>query len=402
MKRQGWIGFLIGIFFCLLMVLPPVVQASLDVDGNWSGVLLLNSQNQSGGTYWDGTDNTDAYIRAGINVGGLAGDTGSDHWSVFNTGNVSNGSASGIIFGRPWFLESGTVYNNGYIYGDTNGIKMGAGTVTNGGMIHGDYDYGIYQYSLGASNFTVINGVTTPLTVSFDPDTHAMTVTPGTPTEDDYGIGTIEGYGGGIYSYIGGAGTATVTNYGTIIGYGGSFSGDGVALESDGDALSATVNNSGTIIGGYGGYYGNGVDIRGFKTATVTNSSNIWSYDSNDYDAAVYIGYGGSANVTNSGDIWAYGDGIYIENTNTVTVTNEATGKIYSDDYDGIYIDSVGSAKVTNLGIIDGDEEGVHVSDADSATVLNGATMNELGEVTVVGGGEISGYEGVDFYEVEM
>ena len=419
MKRQGWIGFFIGIVFCLLMVLPTSVQASLFISGDYDGygTVLLNYENSPGGSgnFWDYTLNKDAYIAANTYLDGLA--VNSNGWRIFNDGGeIYNNSYSGLIIGYPYSLMSGSLYNNsGYIEG-TNGVKMGAGTVTNSGGIYGHDGYGIYQYSEGASPFTVSNGVYVPLIIEPPYDEYGgMTITPGTP--ETTGIGTIAGYGGGIYSYIGGAGSATVENAGVIMGYGGA----GIGLYGNGTS-TATVTNTGTIYGGYGGYDYAGVDIDGVLTATVTNSgvidgdsegvriANTKTGSVTNNTGAKISGREGvdfyevdNVTVNNSGSIRGR-YGIDVNHADTVDITNNAGGTIRGQY--GINIDDADTVNITNAGSIRG-QYGIYIDDSGDVTITNnsGGTIRgqygvyventDSAEVINNAGGTISGEYGV-------
>jgi hypothetical protein len=233
MKKKGWIGFLMGIIFCLLMVMPSSIHSMVWIDGYYSGMINLEDS-------LPGSDPNPGTRTATVKSGGdlevadyPALWANANGWSITNNGFIESyhsvGSMPvGVFYGTPKDLNgdlvinnadfllvdgpedittySGTLTNTGTIYGDWAGVIMGSGTVTNSGVIGrintpGGYEYsevGIGFYSDGAITSTVSNS------------------------------GIIAGYEAGIDFASGGAGTLTVNNSGTIAGYAPEVAGYGV------------------------------------------------------------------------------------------------------------------------------------------------------------------------------
>ncbi|MFA5321859.1 MAG: autotransporter domain-containing protein, partial [Smithella sp.] len=239
-----------------------------------------------------------------------------------------------------------------------------------------------------------------------------------------------DAYGGDAYGIFieEVAGTATVTNSGTINATGGDayggnggdgyYGGDG-GYGDGGDAYginiqyagTATVTNSGTInaTGGYyysgdggtgdenggEGGYGHGgnaygiymYEIGGEETATVNNSGTI-----NAYGGYAYGGEGGDGYYGGDGSRGYGGDafGVYIYNAITATMTNSGTINAYGGDAyggDGGEAYSWGGDGDDAYG---GDAFGIYIGNVDTATVTNSGTINAYGGDAYGGDGAYS------------
>lgn len=416
MKKKGWIGFLMGVFFCLLMVMPSFVHADVTVSGGTESSMVdlegINNGSVTPGTFTTQSGTTrNAYVTdsGAVNTGDNAAIlTNANGWSVnVSSSGLLTGGNYGVLFdddGNNPYLN-GTLTNYGSISGGTHGALMNYGTITNYGSLTAGIGSGAIFWSEGTGTATVINSGTMSGGDNglefYNPSTGTMTAI----VTNNAG-GTMSGYYNGIEFYSAGSGTATITNSGTITGtdggdgiylysdgalttriqnnFGGTIDGyyDGIHFESDG-AGAATITNAGTITGDWG----NGVYLwsDGAGTFAVNNSGTIASYD--EY-SGLYIGSDagtGTATVTNSGLISAHGDGIGIEYLDSATVTNNAGGIIESDWYNGLLIYDVGTVNVNNTGTIvsyDDDNNGynhpaIYIHGvAGTATVNNNAGGN--------------------------
>jgi outer membrane autotransporter protein len=159
-------------------------------------------------------------------------------------------------------------------------------------------------------------------------------------------FGTITGINDrGVY----GSNATTVTNYGTIGGYGGIDAGGNV------------------VVTNYGLITADGSDgVRGQGTTTVVNSGTISAY----YDGVLAFGQG---TVTNSGSIYGRSHGVYA--FADVTVTN--TGSITSED--AIIYAPSGRATVVNSGTLAlTGTTGSALYAATSLTLINSGTISSL------------------------
>jgi uncharacterized protein with beta-barrel porin domain len=418
MKKKGWIGFLIGIVFCLTMAMSSFVLADVTVSGGTESSMVdlegINNGSVTPGSYTTVSGTTrNAYVTdtGAVNTSDsaaiLTGETG---WNVNVSGGGSlTGGDYGVLFdddGNNPHLN-GILTNYGSIYGGSAGALMNYGTITNYGSLTAGIGSGAHFASEGTGTATVTNYGTMS---GGDNGLFFHNPSTGTTTAivTNNSGGTISGYYNGVEFYSAGAGIATVTNSGTITG---TDDGDGIYLYSDGALTTRIQNNAGGTIDGYWngidfesvgagtveitnagtitGDWGNGAYLwsDGAMTATVTNTGTIQSNDDygycdGDYCSALYIGSDvgtGTATVTNSGLISAYGDGVGIEYLDTATVTNNAGGKIESDYYNGVYTYEVGTVTINNSGTIaaynndddDDDYPAIYIGYGDTAMVNN-------------------------------
>lgn len=175
-----------------------------------------------------------------------------------------------------------------------------------------------------------------------------------------------ETYGGAIYAPLG----ATINNNSSISAYYNGIYGEG----------ANTVNNNGSLLSDQQPWFTTGINVG--ADSTVTNNSTITS----EFGNAVIVGDG--SKVTNNGTIDAYWDGI--SGGSNVTVTNAASGKIFSDKEMNLFGTGISLgdyAKVTNDGSI--------TSAFGSGIVVGGG--DETTRTTVINNGTISAaYDGIE------
>jgi hypothetical protein len=180
-------------------------------------------------------------------------------------------------FGTP-ALDNTTinVLTNKKVEGDNDGLNIGTGnTVNNNGTIYGNGSFGV--------------GLAAGIEAA------------GSLTVNNASGATIKGFSNGIV-----AGTATVTNNGTIVAIDALNQATGIGTSGD-----LNLVNNGQILGGYG------VFVNG--TANITNNVGA--------SIVGTFGWGGIstsiANILNNGTVSATGGGTGID-TNTGTITNNS------------------------------------------------------------------------------
>jgi uncharacterized protein with beta-barrel porin domain len=429
MKRRSWLGFLMGVVFCLLMVLPSFVHADVTID-NWTGssyyygqvdLETLNSGSSSRNATVTG-DNSDNTLWASVSG-----------WNINVTGGEVNTSSEddyGVVFslyGNDSNLVSGTLTNSGYIYGYENTVSMASGTVTNYGTIYSDSDNGVYIYGYGGYE-TGTATVNNYGTISSDCERAVDISNVGTVTVNNYAGGLLQSTEEEAVHIYSVAGDVTVTNSGTIAGVHDAVkindvNGNVTVTNSDtiesnnNDGIyinnvmgNVTVTNSDTITGNDYGIYINNVGpvdyVAGQGVVTVTNNlggvihsyndeaisiNDVWTANVNNYgtiiaenDDGISIDHVGTVNVTNSGIINSYGEGMDIWNVDDVTVTNTASGVIQASDDDGIDIYGVYRATVNNHGSIYSNDDGIYIGYTDTVTVNNTGKIQSEGSGIVI------------------
>jgi Hint domain len=350
------------------------------------------------------------YFTGSINAGtgnALTGPSGT-LWTVVNSGQIASTAAS--TYGV--FLASGGTVTNqsgGSITGQNGavGIQGAAGTVINSGQLYGAGN------NAGTGVFLGDGGLVA--------NTSATAI--------------IKGSGAGIY---GTGDSTTVTNLGSIIGFGplngGQSTADGINLA---EAGSVTNGQAGTALGYIYGY-DNGISIDGptlgstsLGAGTVANYGSIVGHtqfgvelreggalvNGTNADSAAYI-YGGEygvyfnfANIvnapnlpgtlTNYGTIKSSGTGVELASGGQVT---NASGALISGGYGVQAAGQFGATgTITNAGVITGtgaNQVAVSLSGAgdrliiDPGAVFNGIVVGSTGALELAAGaspGSMSG-----------
>jgi hypothetical protein len=310
---------------------------------------------------------------------------------------VGGTSYYGYISGGVFLATAGVVVNQqtGFIGGDNGVIMYGGGTVNNFGTISAT-DSAIYFYQ--ATTGTVANGdyfhqsaliegknissvgvLANFGTIKAQVDMYyGGQVTNGTYTDLN---ARIEGDTGILSS-----GVTTITNYGTIVGTGGSGSlGVRLGLYSGGGALTnGTIIDPTALIEGYGG-----VSVS-FGSGTIANYGTIEA--DGVYAMGVQLSYGGSlANgvagaAHNAAALIEGYSGVVLQGTHAATLTNFGTilgfghGTAGAYGGAGVYINS---GVLTNGG---SGEAGAFISGYRGVVVSGTATVTNFGTIRGVGG----------------
>jgi len=353
MKKKSWIGLLMAAALGMLIVIPPLIYASVYIGVPFDHTVWLDMENAISSDPANVTAIIDAPVHGewdGPRPGVWANTSG---WSVTNRQFIS-GWDYGVVYAQyniPFVSETldGNVTNNqgAEIFGGNIGVLLNSGTVLNNGLIVGGYNlgyggggfvgsgYGVsflsnQNHSLG--NATLING-------------HDGTIIgyyAGVKFASDVVGGNVIVENSGIIHATGGYGNPGLGGYGGFsnlkFGYGNNGS-------SGNSGSGNTYSNSGDTgnFGGYGGYgpfspiyvYGGQGGNGGYAESSVGNATggNAYNVDTTYYNgdpASVSNGYNATGGQGgNGGDGYGgYGVGIFVSNVDTATITNTKGGTI--------------------------------------------------------------------------
>lgn len=192
--------------------------------------------------------------------------------------------------------------------------------------------------------------------------------------------GTLLNLGGEVTTTGGGSGGNAaglkLNNGGTI----NILSTGSVSSSSDGIFLtnSGTINNSGSISGAGGG-----------TSVYFSSGTNIYNGDA---DSLIGGGYGiivdsGTTTLTNAGSIDVLHNGIWVRDSGSATINNQAGARINSSSTSnfGIDIGTSGTVTITNAGSISGNT-GINLGTAGNSLTNSGAISGTGGTAILIGG----------------
>src|SRR5579862_2320830 len=310
------------------------------------------------------------------NFGTLQGTAGAGVAMLGTAGDVNNfGTIRGIGAGAIGVLlgaggAAGRVSNapHGLILGPLTGVALSgaAGTVNNSGTIAG-LTYGILMASSVAgtvSNLGLVAAIGTVGIVDGIHMTSGMVVNGAT----DATSAAIGGYRYGVV--IAGTAASTVSNFGTIAGYGL----DGITM-SAGSVVNGATNATAALI--YGGV--NAIFISG-STGNVTNFGTLQGTGTR--SSGIYLATGGTFANEKNALVSGHTDGAAI-GRNGGTVTNFGTiGGTASSG--GVYLTAGGTVVNNSGGLISGTVDGATIGNL-AGTSGGGGTVSNSGVIQGVG-----------------
>src|SRR5579862_3666447 len=310
------------------------------------------------------------------NFGTLQGTAGAGVAMLGTAGDVNNfGTIRGIGAGAIGVLlgaggAAGRVSNapHGLILGPLTGVALSgaAGTVNNSGTIAG-LTYGILMASSVAgtvSNLGLVAAIGTVGIVDGIHMTSGMVVNGAT----DATSAAIGGYRYGVV--IAGTAASTVSNFGTIAGYGL----DGITM-SAGSVVNGATNATAALI--YGGV--NAIFISG-STGNVTNFGTLQGTGTR--SSGIYLATGGTFANEKNALASGHTDGAAI-GRNGGTVTNFGTiGGTASSG--GVYLTAGGTVVNNSGGLISGTVDGATIGNL-AGTSGGGGTVSNSGVIQGVG-----------------
>ena len=173
---------------------------------------------------------------------------------------------------------------------------------------------------------------------------------------------------------INNSGTITSTNSGTVM------------ID---DSSNVKIVNSGTITtSASGGDY----VIKADDTSNliITNTGTISAGSSSGY-GGIYGARASGATITNTGGTISATDdgGIYMSNSSSLTITNNANSTITSSNDMGARLSDATNLTLTNHGTISatGDDYGLYITDASTASITNSGTISAQDDYGIRGSG---------------
>lgn len=315
-------------------------------------------------------------------------DTGAT-WSL--SGSAGSYASAGTLTNAGTLLASSALNFNAWSIDNTGSIAGqlyldSADTLTNTGHISGTGAVVVSQYGLVSNTGTILN---TDTSLTAPTDSAVYISDGGSLTNAAHAL--ISGYQG-VYNRgapMGGAGIASITNAGTILGTGTSGAGGlgAVVLRAGGDV---TNQASGSISGFYG-VLGQGSSAA--QTLSVTNAGNISSAQR----AGIYLGNSGYVTNQAGGTIYGFDAGVQI-GTIAATIANLGTiGSALKNDAiairGGAGVEIVNQASGTAHGLIGA---GTGIYDHGNATAS--VSVDNAGTIT----GTFGGGFGIGLYDAAL
>ena len=296
--------------------------------------------------------------------------------TVSTTGTVSGGKNGITAFNQSSGTGSVTVSASRTVTGSSAtaiyALNRGTGgvSVTTSAVNAGTSGIDVRNFSGGAIT-VVANGAVTAngsgdkhagIFLNNDSSGGAISVTVGSN-------GSLSGHNGVFIEDKGGAGV-TVNATGNVTG----VRGDGVYVNktgSGGVSVTASAVNAGT----------SGIDVRNFSGGAITVVANgaVTANGSGDKHAGIFLNNdasGGAISVTvgSNGSLSGH-NGVFIDDKGGAGVTVNATGNVTGVRGDGVYIEKTGSGSVlANVGQVTGKKRGIFINHTNTGTITATAT----------------------------
>ncbi len=236
---------------------------------------------------------------------------------------------------------------------------------------------GLISSSVFATDYTISNGSTQTTQVSLTSNSSDTLTVEQNATLNYNGYYAIDADNQSFSSSnteINNSGTITSTNSGTVM------------ID---DSSNVKIVNSGTITtSASGGDY----VIKADDTSNliITNTGTISAGSSSGY-GGIYGARASGATITNTGGTISATDdgGVYMSNSSSLTITNNANSTITSSNDMGARLSEATNLTLTNHGTISatGDDYGLYITDASTASITNSGTISAQDDYGIRGSG---------------